>query len=47
MSGTYKPDSSTTRSEMEVTGGREGKMTIRALTEARRTGECKQKEGNG
>ena len=47
MSGSYKPNSSTTRSEMEITGGRDGKMTIKATSEARRTGECKQKEGNG
>ena len=40
MAGTYTPDSSTTRSEMVVSGGREGSMTIKARTEARRVGAC-------
>lgn len=45
MSGNYTPDSSTTRSEMEVAGGSEGGMTIKARTEARRVGECTPAEG--
>ena len=41
--GTYTGDSSTTRSDMEITGGRDGSMRIKAVTEARRTGECEKK----
>ena len=44
MAGTYTPDSSTTRSEMVVDGGSEGNMTIKAVTEARRVGECDAKK---
>lgn len=40
MTGTYTADSSTTRSEMEVSGGSEGSMTVKARTEARRIGDC-------
>jgi hypothetical protein len=45
MTGTYTPDSSTTRSEMVVSGGREGSMTIKARAEARRIGDCEAKKG--
>lgn len=47
MSGTYTAENSTTRSDMEVTGSRQGAMRIKAVTEARRIGECRAKEGNG
>jgi len=45
MTGTYTPDSSTTRSEMVVSGGREGSMTMKARSEAHRVGECEDKKG--
>ena len=44
MTGTYTPDSSTTRSEMVISGGREGKMTMKAVAEAHRVGECDAKK---
>ena len=44
MAGTYTPESSSTRSEMRVSSGREGAMTIKARTETRRVGECDRKE---
>ena len=44
MAGTYTPASSSTRSEMQVSSGREGAMTIKARTETRRIGECDGKE---
>ena len=40
MAGTYTPESSTTRSEMEISGGQEGNITIKARTDARRIGDC-------
>ena len=45
MTGTYTPDSSTTRSEMVVSGAREGNITMKARTEAHRVGECDDKKG--
>ena len=45
MTGTYTPDSSTTRSEMVISGGREGNMTMKAVAEAHRVGECDDKKG--
>lgn len=40
VAGTYTPDASTTRVDMEVSGGPEGAMKIRAVTENRRLGDC-------
>ena len=43
VSGNYTPDNSTTRSEMTVSSGGQGSMTIKALVEGRRIGECEDK----
>jgi len=40
VSGTYTPDSSTTRSDMNLSGGAEGGMRIRSVVENRRIGAC-------
>lgn len=40
VSGTYTPDRSTTRADMSMTGGSQGGMRIRSVTENRRIGEC-------
>jgi hypothetical protein len=40
VSGTYSPDSSTTRSEMNMSGGPQGGMRIRSVVENRRIGAC-------
>jgi hypothetical protein len=45
MTGSFTPESSSTRSEMQVSSGREGTMTIKARSDARRVGECDGKEG--
>ena len=45
MAGTYTPEGSSTRSEMQVSSGREGTMTIKARTETKRVGDCDGKEG--
>ena len=39
VTGSYAPENSATRSEMKLNGDR-GSMTIKALVEARRLGEC-------
>lgn len=44
MTGTYTAESSSTRSEMKVSGGSQGAMTIKARSEASRIGECDGKE---
>ena len=44
ISGTYSPDSYTSRVAMEMTGGREGGMTMKMHSEAHRIGECTGKE---
>ena len=43
IAGTYTPESSTTRSDMEISS-KDGTMRIKALTEAKRAGECTSKE---
>lgn len=43
IAGTYTPDSSTTHSDMEISS-KDGTMRIKALTEAKRAGECTGKE---
>lgn len=40
VSGTYSPDSSTTRSEMSMSGGPQGGMRIKSVVENRRIGAC-------
>ena len=46
MTGTYTPESSSTRSEMQIaSGGNQGSMTIKARSETRRVGACDGKEG--
>lgn len=44
ISGTYSPDSYTSKVAMEMTGGREGGMTMKMHSEAHRIGECTGKE---
>jgi hypothetical protein len=44
VSGTYSPDSYTSRVAMEMSGGREGGMTMKMHSEAHRIGECTDKE---
>lgn len=44
MAGTYTPESSSTRSEMKVSGGSQGTMTIKAHSDTKRIGECDGKE---
>ena len=43
ITGSYTPESSTTHSDMEISG-KDGSMRIKALTEGKRTGECTGKE---
>lgn len=43
IAGSYTPESSTTRSDMEISS-KDGTMRIKALTEAKRAGECTGKE---
>ena len=40
IAGSYTPETSTTRNEMKISSGNQGGMTITALVEARRLGEC-------
>jgi hypothetical protein len=40
VSGTYTPESSNTRSDMQIDGGPQGSMRIKAVSEAKRAGEC-------
>ena len=44
MSGTYTPQSSSTRTEMVMNTG-QGSMTMKARSEARRVGACEGKQG--
>jgi hypothetical protein len=43
IAGTYTPESSTTHSDMEISS-KDGTMRIKALSEAKRAGECTGKE---
>ena len=47
MTGTYTPESSSTRSEMKISSGAQGTMTIKARSETRRIGECTAEGGAG
>jgi uncharacterized protein DUF3617 len=40
VSGTYTPDSSTTSADMSMSGGGQGGMRIKSVTENRRIGAC-------
>ena len=44
ISGTYSPDSYTSRASMEMSGARGGGMTMKMHSEAHRVGECTGKE---
>ena len=46
VSGTYSPDSSTTRSEANFSGGSRGAMRIKSVVENRRIGDCTGKPGD-
>jgi hypothetical protein len=45
MNGTYSPDSYSTHVAMNMEGGREGKMSMKMRSEAKRVGECSAKRG--
>ena len=47
MNGTFSPDAYTSHGEMKIDGGREGGMTMKMRTEAKRIGECNSKTAQG
>ena len=47
MNGTFSPEAYTSHGEMKVDGGREGGMTMKMRTEAKRIGQCSSKTAQG
>ena len=45
LSGTYSPDSYATQVSMATEGGREGNMSMKMHSDAKRVGECTPKQG--